>query len=223
MLSLKMYKKAILLLFLFPCISRAEIRLFKTGGRIHFQYGANVGYNLNYFVYKNDNQKDVASGYQGGLFMRVSRSRVFVQADLSYMHSKVFIKNGVFTTKFGNNIPFDKLTFKYNTIAIPVVIGGLVVRKPLYKMRLFTGIEVDLVTKVKAFYTQNNIDYVRSLRKKDKRDLIRPAQFSYQMGMGMDIAMFVFDFRYNLGFRNFYKEQYRTQTHLFQTTVGVIF
>ena len=43
------------------------------------------------------------------------------------------------------------------------------------------------------------------------------------MGMGMDVAMFIMDFRYNLGFRNFYKEQYRTQTHLFQTTVGVIF
>lgn len=213
----------ILLLFLLPCISRAEIKMFKTGGRIHFQYGLNVGYNLNYFIYKNHNQKDIASGYQGGLFVRVSRSRVFVQLDLDYMHSKVFIKNGTLTTRFGNNIPFDKLTFRYNTIGIPIVLGGLVVKKPSYKMRLYTGLEVDLVTKIKAQYTQNNIDFTSSLRKKDKRDLIRPAQFSYQMGMGMDVAMFIMDFRYNLGFRNFYKEQYRTQTHLFQTTVGVIF
>ena len=214
----------IFLLFLFPCISHAEIKLFKTGGRIHFQYGANIGYNLNYFIYRTTlQQRDVASGYQGGVFLRVSRSRVFVQMDFDYQHSKVFIRNGNITTKFGNNIPFDKLTFRYNTLGIPIVLGGLVVKKPLYKMRLFTGIEVDLVTKIKALYTQNNLDYSRSLRKKDKRDLIRPAQFSYQMGMGMDIAMFVMDFRYNLGFRNFYKEQYRTQTHLFQTTVGVIF
>lgn len=219
-----MYKKAIiLLLILFPCISHAEIKIFKTGGRIHFQYGVNVGYNLNYFIYKNDNQKDIASGYQGGLFLRVSRSRVYVQMDFDYMHSKVFIKKGTLNTKFGNNIPFDKLTFRYNTIGIPVVLGGMVVKNPLYKLRLYTGLEVDMVTSVKASFTQNNLDYTRSLRRKDKRELIRPAQFSYQMGMGMDIAMFVMDFRYNLGFRNFYKEQYRTQTHLFQTTIGVIF
>lgn len=218
-----MIKKAIILLFLFPCISRAEIKMFKTGGRIHFQYGLNVGYNLNYFIYKNGVQKDVSSGWQGGAFLRVSRSRVFAQLDLNYLRSEVFIKNGILTTNFGNNIPFDKLTFRYHTLGIPVVLGGLVVRKPLYKLRLYTGMEVDMVTKVKAFFTQNNVDYIRGLRKNEKRDLIRTTQFSYQMGTGMDIAMFVFDFRYNLGFRNFYKEQYRTQTHLFQTTVGVIF
>jgi len=53
--------------------------------------------------------------------------------------------------------------------------------------------------------------------------VLRPEQFSYQLGSGMDIAMFVFDFKYNLGFRSFYKETYRTQTHLFQFTAGVIF
>ncbi len=216
-------KISILLLIVLPYLCYGEIRLFKTGGRIHFQYGFHAGYNLNYFIYKNNQQRDVASGYQGGIFMRVSRARVFAQLDLLYMHSKVFIRNGILTTQFNNNIPFEKLTFRYNSIGIPVVLGGIVVKKPLYKMRLYTGLEVDLVTKIRANYTQNNIEYEKHLQKKSKRALIRPAQFSYQMGAGMDIAMFIMDFRYNLGFRNFYKEQYRTQTHLFQTTIGVIF
>ncbi|MBK8353026.1 MAG: outer membrane beta-barrel protein [Saprospirales bacterium] len=157
------------------------------------------------------------------MFVRVSRSRVFVQLDLDYMHSKVFIKNGTLTTRFGNNIPFDKLTFRYNTIGIPIVLGGLVVKKPSYKMRLYTGLEVDLVTKIKAQYTQNNIDFTSSLRKKDKRDLIRPAQFSYQMGMGMDVAMFIMDFRYNLGFRNFIKNNIERKLIYFKLLLALFF
>jgi hypothetical protein len=41
--------------------------------------------------------------------------------------------------------------------------------------------------------------------------------------MGMDIAMFIFDAKYSVGMRSFFKEDYRTQTHLFQFTVGAIF
>jgi hypothetical protein len=39
----------------------------------------------------------------------------------------------------------------------------------------------------------------------------------------MDIAMFIFDIKYSVGLRSFFRENYRTQTNLFQFTVGAIF
>jgi len=87
---------------------------------------------------------------------------------------------------------------------------------------MYNGIEVDLIAQTRIILEQQNQQEYR-LNRKEKRDIMRPAQFSYQLGTGFDIAMFVFDVKYNFGLRSFYKESYRTQTHLFQFTAGVIF
>jgi hypothetical protein len=68
-----------------------------------------------------------------------------------------------------------------------------------------------------------NSDEAYQLTRSEKRSFLRPVQFGYQLGMGMDIAMIILDAKYNLAFRSFYREQFRTQTHLFQFTIGAIF
>jgi hypothetical protein len=197
--------------------------IFKTGGRPRLQFGLQTGTNLNYFIYDKDRkQKDVAAGYQGGVFFRVTRQKAFVQFEMNYLWSEVFLKNGLFTNEIGDSILFDKLTFRYHTFSIPFIFGAYAVKKPLYKLRFYNGIEADFITKTRAIFNNNDENVYKILRK-EKRSILRPEQFSYQLGMGMDIAMFIFDVKYNLGFRSFYKEQYRTQTHLFQFTVGAIF
>ncbi|HNF18341.1 MAG TPA: hypothetical protein PKX89_03155 [Chitinophagales bacterium] len=195
---------------------------FKTGGRIRLQFGGQIGANLNYFKYKNGIQRDEAAGYQGGLFLRVSRQMAFVQIEVNMLRSMVFLKNGVFNREIGNNIPFEQLRLKYYTVGIPFIFGAYAVKNPLYKLRFYNGIEAAFITKIKATIEQNNNEIYR-LSKKEKRRIFRPEQFSYQLGMGMDIAMFIFDIKYSVGMRSFFKENYRTQTHLFQFTIGAIF
>ena len=201
----------------------ARPQIFKTGSRPRLQFGFQGGANFNYFIYnKNRTQKDVAAGYQAGVFFRVTRQKAFVQFEMNYLWSSVFLKNGVFTTEIGQNIPFDQLTFRYHTFGMPFIFGAYAVKKPLFKLRFYNGIEADFIAKTRVILSQNNNE-VYKLSRTEKRNILRTAQFSYQLGMGMDIAMFIFDFKYNLGFRSFYKEEYRTQTHLFQITAGVIF
>ncbi|MFN8260342.1 MAG: outer membrane beta-barrel protein [Chitinophagales bacterium] len=225
-------KNIIVIVFLLPlyvcatpdslALKNAKPKIFKTGSRPRLQFGAQVGANLNYFVYKNGVQRDVSAGYQGGFFFRVTRQKAFVQFEMNFLRSTVKLKNGVFSSQFGNNIPFSELKMKYHTVGIPFIFGAYAVKKPIYKLRFYNGIEAEFIAKTKATITQNNNEVYR-LKRQEKRDIFRPAQFSYQLGMGMDIAMFIFDAKYSVGTRSFFKENYRTQTHLFQFTVGAIF
>lgn len=237
-----MQRALILLLLLFPALLfadttdtslQARVRkvskpeIFKTGGRPRLQFGFQTGAVINYFIYDHDfkqkyRQKDVAGGYVGGLFFRVSRQKAFFQFEMNYLWQEVFLKNGVFTNEIGDSILFDQLTFRYHTFSLPFIFGAYAVKKPLYKLRFYNGIEADFITKTRAILNKNNED-IYKLKRSEKRNILRPEQFSYQLGMGMDVAMFIFDVKYNLGFRSFYKEQYRTQTHLFEFTVGAIF
>lgn len=201
----------------------AEPHVFKMGARPKLQLGFQTGLNVNYFIYRKQNvQKDVAAGYEGGIFFRISRQQVFAQFEMNYLWSQVVLKNGIFANEIGNNIPFDNLTFRYHTFALPFIFGAYAVKKPIFKLRFYNGIEGDFILRTRAILEQNNKEIYR-LKRSEKRSILRPEQFSYQIGSGMDIAMFIFDFRYNFGLRSFYKETYRTQTHLFQITAGVIF
>lgn len=205
-----------------PFLAFARPEMFKKGARPRLQFGPQIGANLNYFIYKNGLQKDASIGYQGGFFLRVSRQRIFTQFELNFMRSTVFITNGIFNNEFGKDISYDKLKFKYHTVGIPFIIGAYAVKKPVYKLRIYNGIEAEFITKAKVFLVENNGQNYK-LDKTEKRQIMRPAQFSYQIGTGMDIAMFIFDIKYSVGMRNFFRENYRTQTNLFQFTVGAIF
>lgn len=215
-------KKVLTILLLLPLLASARPEMFKTGARPRLQFGGQVGANLNYFIYQNGNQRDLAAGYQGGFFLRVSRQRIFAQFELNFMRSTVFLTNGVFNNEFGKNITYDRLKFKYHTVGIPFIFGAYAIKKPMYKLRIYNGIEAEFITKAKAYLEQGN-NKVYNLKRNEKRQILRPEQFSYQVGAGMDIAMFIFDIKYSVGMRSFFKENYRTQTNLFQFTVGAIF
>jgi len=217
-----MKKTISILIFCLPLLIMAKPKIFKTGGRPHLQYGGQVGANLNYFIYLNGLQKDISVGYQGGLFMRVSRKRIFAQFEVNMLRSTVHITNGIFNNQFGQNVSYDKLKFKYYSVGIPLILGGYALKKPLYKLRMYGGFEAQFITKTNAYINSNNKGY-HTLNRNEKREILRPAQANFLMGTGMDIAMFIFDVKYSAGMCSFFREDYRTQTNLFQFTVGMIF
>ncbi|MBK9329729.1 MAG: outer membrane beta-barrel protein [Sphingobacteriales bacterium] len=212
-------------LFLVPSLLFGEMKphVFKMGARPKLQIGFQSGINIDHYVYQYKAQKDVGLGYQGGIFFRVSRQKVFAQFELNYLWSQVHINSDALTGTIGQNIPIGHLTMRYHTFGIPFIFGAIPVKKPIFKWRIYNGIEADFIMKAHAVLYQQNSKEVYKLKLNEKRAILRPEQFSYQLGTGMDIAMFIFDFKYNLGFRSFYKEVFRTQTHMFQMTAGVIF
>ncbi len=212
-------------LLLFPVFLFGEMKphVFKTGARPKMQVGFQSGVNIYHYIYENKGQKDIGAGYQGGIFFRVSRQKVFAQFEMNYLWTQVHINSDALTGTFGQNISIDHLTMRYHIFGIPFIFGAIPVKKPIFKWRIYNGIEADFNLKTHAVLYQQNSKEVYKLKQYEKRSILRPEQFSYQLGTGMDIAMFVFDFRYNLGFRSFYKEVFRTQTHMFQMTAGVIF
>lgn len=216
-------KKWMLIILFLPLILHARPRLFSTGSRLKFQFGGSAGYNLNYFIYRTDAQRDVSSGYQAGVFFRISRSRVFSQMEFNFRGSEVRLHNENLVLNSGTLLHVDKLSFKYHTFSIPLIFGGYAVKKPLYKIRFYNGMVTDFILKTNVIYTENNSDKIYKLPRKEKRDALYPVQLNYMLGAGADIAFFTLDVRYNLGFRNFYKEEFRTQTHIFEFTLGLIF
>lgn len=217
-----MMKKALLIGMLLPFFLMAKPELFKTGGRPRLQIGGQVGANLNYFIYKKGNQKDESAGYQGGIFLRATRQIAFIQFELNFLRASVNFKNGVFTKQINDSIPFDVLKMRYHTLGMPITFGVYAVKKPIFKLRFYNGIEMEIIAKTKVTLKQNDKE-IYKLSRVERRAIFRPTQFSYILATGMDIAMFTFDVKYSIGFRSFFKEDYRTQTHLFQFTVGAIF
>ena len=212
-------------MFLLPLLLFGEMKphVFKIGARPKLNIGFQTGVNIDHYVYQKKNQKDVGVGYQGGLFFRISRQKVFAQFEMNYLWLQVHINSNALTGTIAQNKPIDYLTLRYHTFGIPFIFGAIPVKKPIFKWRIYNGIEADFIMKAHAVLYQQNSKEVYKLKQYEKRAILRPEQFSYQLGTGIDIAMFVFDFRYNLGFRSFYKEVFRTQTHMFQMTAGVIF
>ena len=111
---------------------------------------------------------------------------------------------------------------------LPVVLGVYAYKNALFKLRFFTGLEANFLIKAKLRFDYSDGDNVGfvdyKLTRQEKRQIFRTAQFAYQAGIGVDVAMFTIDFKYSLGLRNYVRDDYvRTQTHLFQLLFGVIF
>ncbi|MBK9794597.1 MAG: outer membrane beta-barrel protein [Sphingobacteriales bacterium] len=208
--------------------TRLHFEGFRSGKRMHLQLGGDIGLNLNYFIYKENRSrtyKDIGVGYQGGFFFRVSKGSIYTQFDFNFLRTTFPVYGVTFADP---TVTVNETRLRFNSLGIPIVLGIYAYKNPLFKLRFFTGIEPYFMVKSRIFYDisvngdEQLIEY--KLSRAEKRKFFKPAQLSYQFGSGVDIGMFTIDFKYSIGLVNYIKDDYvRTQTHLFQLMMGVIF
>lgn len=171
-----------------------------------------TGLNTNTFVYRTENvNPDILGGLQLGTGLRVSKRHAFVEGDITY------INYGLSIDLEGLDTVFDPITVRMNSLQVPMIIGYIPVKKPLFKLYLYGGI-------VNRFSLKGSLTFLGETIK------FSPSEFDLhtynllaRFGTQMDVAMFNFDFNYSIGVTNSFRGDIRTNSHSFQLSIGYLF
>lgn len=191
--------------------------------RPHLQLGVHAGLNaraygikvLALFIVVTDSTvsetdtiitlKGTDGGFQIGFLFRISKARKYAETGINFVRTSV----PVFSTEIDSAASDAKTVYG---VEIPFLVGYKVVSTPLFKWRLSTGLNLGIIGKVKA----NDQGFSRS-------DFTNP-RVGLRAGTGIDLAMMYLDFYYTLGLTKEFKSlDIRTQSHLVQLNIGVLF
>jgi len=172
-----------------------------------------AGINTNTFVYRTENvDPDLLAGLQLGTGLRVSKRRAFVEGDITY------INYGLSVNIYGDtDTIFDPITVRMNSLEVPLLIGYIPVKKPVFKCYLYGGL-------INRFSLKGNLSF------RDETIKFSPKEFDLhtynllvRFGTQIDIAMFNFDFNYSIGVTNSFRSDIRTNSHAMQFSIGYLF
>jgi hypothetical protein len=172
------------------------------------------GLNTTTFVYRvEDVEPDVLAGLQLGLGFRISKKRAFAELDIAY-------------ELYGIEFQFDEgidpeiiepLTVIMNSLAVPITIGYIPVKSPVFKWYLYGGL-------VNRFSLRGRFIFEGETYKFKPQELnLHTYNLAARFGTQVDVAMFNFDFNYTIGITNALKGKTRTNMHALQLSIGYLF
>jgi hypothetical protein len=171
-----------------------------------------AGLNTNTFVYRSENvTPDLLGGIQLGAGLRVSKRRAFAEGDITY------INYGLSVDISYSDTVFDPITVRMNSLDVPLLLGYIALKKPVFKWYFYGGL-------VNRFSLKGNLTY------RDVAIKFTPGEFDLhtynllvRFGTQIDLAMFNFDFNYSIGVTNSFRDDIRTNSHAFQLSIGYLF
>lgn len=170
------------------------------------------GTNSHEFIYRTDSiQTDILLGYQFGFGFRISRRKVFGEIDFSF-------------TRFGATlIPIEELgleddiTAQVNSFELPLNVGYIAFKKPVFKWYLYGGL-------VNRFSAKGIIKFGEEKIKFKPSEVNLPFyNLDVQAGTQFDVAMLNFDIHYKIGITNALRENIRTNLHALYLSIGLVF
>jgi hypothetical protein len=201
-------KKALAVLVILLCSLTAMAQRPK----LHLK--AFAGYNTHIFVYKEyEKSKDVIHGWQGGFGFRVTVKQIMAELDFH------FLRNSVIVALPDSLVQgeFDKFEFKMNAFEMPLKIGVVPIKTPLYKWYCYTGAGFRFNTRGKLDISGEETTF------KPKEVGLANPNIDFILGTQMDIAWLNVDLMYSLGVTNSIRENIRTNSHEIQINVGILF
>ena len=171
-----------------------------------------TGVNARSFVYKSEGlAPDVLAGWQLGGGLRVSKRRAFVNADV------LFVNSGL--TLIPEQAPGleDDLTLELRAMEIPLSMGYIPVKTPLFKWFLYGGLANRINIKAKLTYQGETTKF------KPQEVGLHAYGLGVRFGTQVDLAIFTFDFNYTIGVTNAYKDVIRTNSNEIQLSLGLVF
>ena len=174
--------------------------------RPNLQLRAFIGMNVLTLRSKSEPLLDgVSVGYLGGFGARITKRKLYGEMDFNFIRSGIPID----VRRIGGSLPVSNI--RVAAFEVPIVVGYKFVKTAFFKWHMYTGINTIIITAVK----ENDLGFSRS-------DLQNP-QFGWRNGSGIDFAFFTFNFHYTYGLNKLISDAGRTNTHLFEFNIGVIF
>jgi len=172
------------------------------------------GVNATTLVYKiEDVDNDVLAGWQAGGGFRIHHRKVFGEIDF------VYFKQGItFSPREDDELSIEEdINVHLRGFEIPMTLGYVPVKKPLYGCFLYGGI-------VNWFSMKGSLEYQgEEIIFKPKEVHLHFYNLGARFGVQIDVAMFNFDFSYTIGITNHFREKARTNSHSLCLNAGLLF
>lgn len=172
------------------------------------------GYTSHVFVYKElEKSSDVFHGWQAGFGFRVTEKRFMAEMDFVFLRNTVVIP----IPDSLNLGEFDKFEFKFKSFEIPIKVGVVPIKTPLYKWYCYTGTSFRFNTKGTLKVLDEEIKF------KPKEVGLANPNIDWIIGTQMDIGWLNLELMYSLGVTNSLRENIRTNSHEIQLSAGIVF
>ncbi len=144
-------------------------------------------------------------GYQGGVFVRMNFSRLYVQPELIYNHRSTKLEYEIIpVADLEEQSVGVRSQMKIGTFDIPVLVGFKLFDSKLMNVRIFAGPNISFSTN-KNFtyeYITNDGETIEGEVPEDQRlavDDFNTTTWYLQAGAGVDVLFLTFDVRYEKG------------------------
>lgn len=172
-----------------------------------FCIGPKIGYNTSKLSVDPDVvSSELKNNFQYGAFVRFGE-KVFLQPEVNYV-----TKGGVLKSSTTGN---QDITLK--TLTVPLLIGVRLVNLKVASVHLIGG-------PIASFAFDKNLIVTRpgSFRPINSADDIKTASWAIQAGAGIDLLIFTFDIRYEIGISEIYTSQdYSLKNNLLNVSLGL--
>ena len=147
-------------------------------------------------------QNNYKIGYFGSVFMRINFERHFLQPEISYAVNRC---NITFNKPLPTDAPIGSLpaeasiTSSIHSVDIPVIYGYNFIKEGPYSLAVFGGPKIRYIMN-----RQSHIDF-ENFDQQNIKETLHPLNFSFTLGVAVNISRIFFDFRYDIGLHNMSK------------------
>lgn len=176
-----------------------------------FTLGPKVGFNTTKLSTDADAiTSELKSNFQFGAFVRLG-NKFYVQPELNYVTKGGLIKGDVAGTSIS-----QKVTLK--TLTIPLLVGVRIIDLKAASVHLVGGPVASFALNKKL-----SVDDLGESWPVNSTDDFKTATWAVQAGAGIDVLIFTFDIRYEVGLNNIYigDQDISFKNNLFNVSLGV--
>jgi len=160
-----------------------------------FHFGPQIGYSAsNISMNTSDIKNNLKSSFMFGVFVRMG-DKVYLQPEVNWMTKGSVFKYPEVNLGGVNLSPFEQ-NIKLNTINIPVSLGWKIIDLKLVNIRLYAGINTDIVVNKEINNSEDisgvDDDLFKPIKDSDIKDMV----WNYHAGVGVDVLMFALDVKY---------------------------
>lgn len=161
--------------------------------QLHF--GPQIGFSSSTLTSNIDDIKtSVTNNFMFGAFARFGE-KIYVQPEVNWLTQGSVFKYPEVNLGGSDLSPFQQ-DIKLNSINIPVSVGWRMIDLKIVNVRIFIGLNVDIVTKKTINNSQDVSDVDKDLFKPITDADIENYIWNYHAGLGVDVLMFALDVKY---------------------------
>jgi len=157
-----------------------------------FDLGPKVGYTTTTL---SIDQSDISNGFKNsftfGVFARLGK-KVYFQPEINW-----FTSGAVFKRPALNDLNPIEQEITLGSIQVPLIVGVRLIDLEIINLRLMGGGSANFIVDKQISSMQGN-NYVNPIKESDIEDI----HWGFQVGAGVDIAMFAIDIQYFVGLNN---------------------